>query len=86
MKIWKEEFEVAERQILAIPAGSIFLDAQIQDRKLMIWFQCDSDEPAVPRKIAIYGTGPVIPDNPGKYIVTVPMGVFIWHIYDLGET
>lgn len=48
-----------------------------------IWAQVDlDDKETVVRKFIIYGTGMLLPDNPGVYVGTAFDGPFVWHLYE----
>lgn len=85
MRIWKWEIEVTDSQEVMMPQGAKLLDVQLQHGQCCIWALCDEQAPKAPRKIAIYGTGNAIPDEPGEYIATLQErgGALVFHAFDL---
>lgn len=83
MRIWKWSLRVVDEQTLELPEGAQILDVQIQDRMPQLWALVDSTRPKRPRKIAIYGTGHPVPDNPGTYIASFQMngGALVFHAF-----
>jgi hypothetical protein len=84
MIIWKFPLEVTDWQIVKMPIGAKILDAQVQHGVICLWALCDENAEKENRHIMIFGTGEVIPDDPGKYIATVQKegGKLIWHIFE----
>lgn len=85
MKIWKWEIEVTDTQIISMPAGAKLLDVQMQGKACCVWALCDEKAECEPRKLAIYGTGNPIPDEPGEYIATFQMagGALVFHVFEV---
>ncbi len=86
MKIYKFKLDVDFAiTILQIPADAKILCVQTQNNIPCIWVQCsDFNARAVDRRIAIYGTGNSMPDNPGIYIGTFQLfdGLEVWHVFE----
>ena len=70
MRIWKWTLDLTDVQTVEVPAGAKLLSAQVQHDEPQLWALCDENAPKEPRKIALYGTGNPIPDDPGEYIAT----------------
>ena len=85
MKIWKWPLEVTDTQIIGVPNGAKFLDVQMQGDACCLWALCDEAAPRKARRIAIYGTGNPIPDEPGEYIATFQMagGALVFHAFEI---
>ncbi|HQZ59688.1 MAG TPA: hypothetical protein PLQ39_08370 [Acinetobacter sp.] len=84
--IWKFGLEVTDTQILKMPLGAKFLDAQMQNGNLQLWALCNNALVTVAeRKIAIYGTGNPMPDDCGEYIATFQManGSLVFHVFEI---
>lgn len=73
LKIWKWTLDMVNSQVINVPAGAKLLTVQMQNSDPQIWALCDEHAEKVPRRIAIYGTGNPIPDEPGEYIATFQM-------------
>ncbi len=85
MRIWKWQIEVTDQQHILAPVGAKFLDVQMQNGECCIWALCDEHAENKPRKIAIYGTGNPVPDDPGEYIATFQMsgGALVFHVFEI---
>ena len=85
MKIWKWNLEVNDYQELMIPRGAKILAVQSQGKSVTMWAECDESATLETRRIAIYGTGHVLPDRYGKYIGTFQIheGELGFHVYEL---
>jgi hypothetical protein len=81
--IWNYPLEVTDLQTLKIPQGAQILSAQIQSGQLMLWALVDTSNPCEKVKIEVVGTGNPIADACRKYISTVQMGPFVWHVFQL---
>lgn len=85
--IWKFNLEIANRQILAMPAGAEILTAQIQNGAVCLWAIVDTGLPLVKRTIACFGTGHPFDGENAPYIGTVVLPPFglVFHLFDCGE-
>ena len=85
MKIWKWLLEVTGTQVIGVPRGAKFLDVQMQGAACCLWALCEEDAPREARRIAIYGTGNPMPDEPGEYIATFQMagGALVFHAFEI---
>jgi len=85
MRIWKWKLAVTDVQTIEVPAGAKVLDVQMQGGSPSLWVLCDENALSTPRRIAIYGTGNPMPDEPGEYIATFPMhgGALVFHAFEL---
>lgn len=86
-EIWKWAIVVNDRSALRMPKGAQLLCVQWQGDLVMLWAVVETSAPKVTRRIAVYGTGQPLPDNPGTYVDTFQMmgGKLVWHVFDLGE-
>lgn len=86
MRIWKYPLEVTDRLALTMPPGAKFLTVQVQHGKCCLWALVDETKKDTDtRRIAIYGTGNPMPDEPGTYIATFQMmgGDLVFHAFEL---
>lgn len=85
MRIWKWKLAATDVQTIEVPAGAKLLDVQAQGGLPNLWALCDENAPSTPRRIAIYGTGNPMPDEPGEYIATFQMhgGALVFHAFEL---
>lgn len=79
--IHKYVLEFVEAQTIRIPRRCKPLSAQMQNGKLCLWVEVDTDEPAPPVNVYIVGTGHELPTFAMNYVDTVQVGVFVWHVY-----
>lgn len=68
-----------------MPRGAEILDIQRQGSYITLWAMVNTDLPKIRRMFQIVGTGHDIPAEPHRYLRTVQMGQFVWHIFELGE-
>lgn len=69
---------------IEMPRGARILHCAPQGAEIQLWAQVNTDEPLVPRRFLIIGTGWELPDVPLKYIGTVQISIFVWHIFEEG--
>lgn len=84
MRIWKWPLMITDRQTIEMPSGAKMLTVQMQGERPQLWALCDETNPLTERKIAIYGTGNPVPDEPGQYIATFQShgGLLVWHVFE----
>lgn len=85
MRIWKFQLDVTDAQTVMVPMWAKLLDVQMQGDTCCLWVLCDENAQKEPRRIAIYGTGNPMPDEPGEYIATFQMhsGALVFHAFEL---
>jgi len=71
---------------LKMPIGAKILTAQKQDGQLRLWALIDTEteQPMETRHFMVYGTGDVLPKNPGTYLSTLQDGSYVWHVFEWG--
>lgn len=67
-----------------MPEGAQILSAQIQNGEVCLWALVDTEKPLKNKEIRIYGTGHPYEytDQDAKYIGTVQLKSFVWHIFE----
>lgn len=84
MKINKYTLEIGTNKLEIINFYS-FLDAQVQDGKLVLWVEVDNKyalEGTTTFDVVVYGTGHEInEDELPIYISTFQLGEFVGHVY-----
>lgn len=81
--IWKYPLVVKHgEQAIEMPKGAAIRCAQFQNGEIHLWAEVDSDVPIDVRKFETFGTGWGIEPSPRKYIGTVQVRGFVWHIYE----
>ena len=86
--IWKFTLQTNGVQEIELTKGAEILTVQVQNKKPQIWVLLDTSKIKVFRKILIIGTGhPISKEKTDKYIGTYQLinGIFINHVFDLGE-
>jgi hypothetical protein len=85
--IWKYQLVLEDFQEIEMPKASRIISTGIDPMgDLCIWaevFTDFSEENKESKTIAIVGTGNPMPIDPVLYIGTVPMGQFVWHVYEV---
>lgn len=85
MRIWKYEIPVTDLIKLEIPENSKFLDVQVQDDKVVVWYLVRHTEaPKKTVKFRIYGTGHFVEDSLQTYLGTFQLlgGAFVGHLFE----
>lgn len=85
MRIWKWTLAVTDLQVIEMPMNAKLLSVQIQGELPQLWALVKEDQTLrQARRIAIYGTGNPIPDDPGEYISTFQMhgGALVFHAFE----
>lgn len=87
MRIWKYPLQVTDEQAVPMPIGSQLMTVQMQNGTPCLWALVDEtrNPSGTVKRIAIYGTGNPIPDDPGRYIATFQMsnGALVFHAFEL---
>jgi len=87
--IWRYDFEVKDRHVVAMRAGAHIVHAAASDRMLdgiALWAASDPLATSVGRVILVRGTGHELGDAAAaRYIGTVHAGELVWHVFDGGE-
>lgn len=86
MRIFKYSLAITDLQIIALPVESRILTVQMQHNQPTLWAMVDeSITHKEARKIAIYGTGNPMPNEPGTYISTFQSygGDKVWHVFEV---
>lgn len=82
--IFKYPLAISDNQTLELPVGFTGLSVGEQNGQLVMWALIDKDQTRVETvNIRIYGTGhPIeIDTDQYKFLGTVPMGPFVWHVF-----
>ena len=85
MRIWKWMLNMTDVQAVEMPDSAKLLTVQLQGGMPQLWALCDENAPKEPRRIAIYGTGNQMPDEPGEYIATFQLhgGALVFHAFEV---
>ena len=85
MTIYKYSLNLKGLQTIVLPSKFDFLDVQVQNGIICLWFFVDTTKPKVPKNIYIYGTGEDIDfsrlDKDTTYLGTVQLDTFVWHVF-----
>jgi hypothetical protein len=68
-----------------MPRGAKILAAQSQRENIVIWAMIDPSAEHERRRFTVYGTGGLLPDDPGVYIGTAQQadGALVWHLFEV---
>lgn len=85
--IWKFELEIADTQILTMPAGAEILTVQTQFGRPRLWALVNPQAKTEDRVIETFGTGHPVRYDMGvdrKYIDTYQMqgGQLVFHVFE----
>lgn len=64
-----------------IPADAKPVYVAIQNKRVTMWFELDTEEENVERYFKIVPTGSEVPEE-GTHIQSIMDGEFVWHIYE----
>jgi hypothetical protein len=89
--IWKFPFKIGDVVMLRMPKGATLLHVGQSNETmsdLCVWARVTPAAPLVVRRLRVYGTGHDLAPSSGhdRYVGTVELGVFVWHVFDDGET
>lgn len=87
MIIWKYPLSSDDIQTIYMPEGARMLSVQLQHGTPQLWALCDECADKKQRRVAIYGTGCLIPNEPGRYIDTfqINSGELVFHVFDISD-
>jgi hypothetical protein len=80
--IWKYELEITGEQDIEMPAGATILSVAGQNGKLCLWAYVFPDNPLERRRVEVHGTGNPMKPRDRKFIGTVLLGAFVWHVFE----
>ena len=86
--VHKYEVISFDPQIVMMPKGAIIRYVGQQEGSVCLWAEVDSDGPMEARLIYVVGTGKRIMylERSPKYLGTVQVQSFVWHVYELDNT
>lgn len=82
--IYKYHLEVDDiESTLEIQASFRILDIQVQDNKVCMWAEVDTEAPIIIWSYYVFVTGHQIPTTTYNYVhlKTVQLNQFVWHIF-----
>ena len=83
--IYKYDLNIADEQVVMMPAGATILSCQVQSGVPKLWALVDSSAGYnEDRKIMLFGTGHPVPDMPLTFIDTFQLrgGGIIFHVFE----
>jgi len=81
--IWKFALELADYQQVEMPEGAEIISVAVQGELVCLWAIVNPARPAEYRGIQIVGTGNPIPANLQRFIGTVQIPPFVWHVFEV---
>lgn len=82
--IHKFVLEFNSRQSVSMPVGSIILSIQVQKGVICLWAMVDKEETEKEdRYFRIYGTGEEVTQSEGRFLATVQLDHFVFHIFEI---
>jgi hypothetical protein len=89
MEIWKFPLKLQPRTAVEMPEMAELLHVGIQatdqDETICLWASCHPDMPRDFRYFSVVATGERLPSGLKKYLGTVQMGRFVWHVFERKE-
>ena len=83
VKIYEYELALQDEQDVAMPVGARVLSVQAQDGRVVLWAKVDETTHYELRRFRLYGTGVLLPETPGKYVGTVQLGAYVFHVFEV---
>jgi hypothetical protein len=83
LRIYKYELVISNSvQTIKVPRGSVITSIAMQDGKLFMWLEHETEEVISERQYAIYATGQDItcPEH-FMFCETVHTPPYVWHVY-----
>ena len=82
--IWKWKLRINGTQVINMPSGAEVLSIQTQQGSPVLWALVNEDNPLTSRTFATYGTGFIMPENPGKYIGSYQnkLETLVFHVFE----
>lgn len=71
-----------DRVPLRMPADANVLSVGEQGGRVCLWAEVDTDTYAETRAFCLRGTGNPLDGTEGRFIGTVQIGLFVWHVYE----
>jgi hypothetical protein len=84
MVIYKITLELTTYQDINLEYDAEILAIQPQDDDIVLWYKCTEGLHTIRRTIEIIGTGRTFEKANRKYLSTVQMSGFVWHIFERG--
>ena len=66
-----------------IPDGAVVLSVAEQDSDMQMWVMVDPEKPLVQRRVDVYGTGMPLSDMQRRFIGTVVLRSYVWHVFEV---
>ena len=81
MRIWK--YPIQTYTELQVPKGAKVLTVQMQNGEPQIWMLVNTEMPFERRVFQVFGTGHLVPDDPGTYIATFQVEPYVFHVFEI---
>lgn len=83
MKIYKYPLVLTDQQSHPMPAGADILSAGLgANGQLCVWAMVNPNSGLRPRHLWIVGTGNPLPEVPLRFIGSVTIAPFVWHVFE----
>lgn len=80
--IYKYTLSITDVQTVSLPSGANILHIGAQRGELCLWAWVDPTASPIERTLIIVGTGNPVPALELRYIWTVALGPYVWHIFE----
>ncbi len=87
-QVWRFPLKLADRVEIQMPTAAQILSVHVQAAdsdtfNICLWAICQPDAPKEWRNFVIVGTGHPMPYDLGRFIGTVLMPPFVWHVFEV---
>jgi len=82
MIILEYPIEITDIQTVYMPYDAMILSVQAQQLKVNMWALVDPSKKLAPKLIRLYGTGLPVAEPCGRFISTIRINSFVWHVFD----
>ncbi|KKK62381.1 hypothetical protein LCGC14_3004920 [marine sediment metagenome] len=83
-EIWKYTLPLTDYPVVSMQKGARVLSVGVQHGEVQVWALVDPEAPTELRRFRVAGTGHPLEDEIAsmRFIGTVQMGAFVWHIFE----
>ena len=84
--IYKYDVPLLDMVTMMMPVGAEVLSVGVQDGRVCLWAMVDPTTPLMSRVFYVCGTGGPVNVGDARFIGTVQMDFFVWHIFEARST
>ena len=80
--IYKYDMPILDMWTVLMPVGAEVLSVGVQEGRLRLWAMVETTAPVMERVFYVCGTGNPVNIGSARFIGTVQMDFFVWHIFE----